>query len=75
MGYAARPAIRAPRWDRHLVPLPGARIAVVYGEAIVIDRRTEIDEALRTRVSDAVDAAERRAWAILDTAPAPTHRV
>jgi lysophospholipid acyltransferase (LPLAT)-like uncharacterized protein len=74
MGYAARPAIRAPRWDRHLVPLPGARIAVVYGEAIVIDRRTEIDEALRARVSDAVDAAERRAWAILDTTPAPRHR-
>jgi len=68
MGYAARPAFRAPRWDRHLVPLPGARIAVVYGEPIVIERRTEIDEALRARVSDAVDAAEQRAWAILEGA-------
>ena len=67
MGYAARPAFRAPRWDRQLVPLPGARIAVVYEEPIVIERRAEIDEALRSRVSDAVNAAEQRAWAILDS--------
>jgi lysophospholipid acyltransferase (LPLAT)-like uncharacterized protein len=66
MGYAVRPGFRAPRWDRHLVPLPGARIAVVYGEPMFIERRTDIDEALRSRVADAVDAAERRAWALLD---------
>jgi len=47
--------------------LPGARIAVVYGDPIFIERRAEIDEALRSRVSDAVNAAEERAWAILDS--------
>ena len=67
MGYAARPAFAAPRWDRQLVPLPGARIAVVYGEPILIERQTEIGEALRSHVSDAVDFAERRAWSMLDS--------
>lgn len=67
MGYAARPAFRAPRWDRQLVPLPGARIAVVFGEPIIIERRAEIDGALRSHVSNAVNVAEQRAWAILDS--------
>src|SRR5660398_172295 len=67
MGYAARPAFRAPRWDRQLVPLPGARIAVVFGEPIIIERRAEIDGALRSHVSDAVNVAEQRAWTILDS--------
>src|SRR5680860_1485777 len=67
MGYAARPAFRAPRWDRQLGPLPGARIAVFFGEPIIIERRAEIDGALRSHVSDAVNVAEQRAWAILDS--------
>jgi lysophospholipid acyltransferase (LPLAT)-like uncharacterized protein len=67
MGYAAKPGFAAPRWDRQLVPLPSARIAVVYGEPIIVERQAEIDEALRSHVSNAVDAAERRAWAMLDS--------
>lgn len=69
MGFAAWPSFRAPRWDRHLVPLPGARIAVAYGEPTIIDRRAEIDEGLRSQISDSVDAAERRAWTLLDREP------
>ena len=65
IGAATRPAIRYPRWDRHLIPLPGAPIALVYGEPIFIDRRAEIDDALLAQVADALDVAERRAWAIL----------
>jgi lysophospholipid acyltransferase (LPLAT)-like uncharacterized protein len=69
MGYAAKPAFRAPRWDRHLVPLPGARIAVVYGDPLIIGKRTEIDDTLTQQISNAVDAAERRAWALLADRP------
>jgi len=67
IGSAARPAVRLPRWDRHLIPLRGAQIAIVYGEPIMVDRRAEIDEALRSRVAGALDAAEQRAWAILSS--------
>ena len=31
---AARPAVRLPRWDRHLVPLPFARTVVVMGDPL-----------------------------------------
>ena len=31
VGIAAFPAIALPRWDRHLVPLPGARVAIAVG--------------------------------------------
>lgn len=33
-GCAASPAIRLPRWDRLIVPLPGARIAMAVGSAL-----------------------------------------
>jgi lysophospholipid acyltransferase (LPLAT)-like uncharacterized protein len=65
VGAAARPAVHFPRWDRQLVPLPRAKVAVVYGEPILIERDTEIDEALRLQVTEALDAAERRAWSII----------
>ena len=67
MGYAARPAIRLPRWDRPLVPLLNTRIAVVCAAPIVIEHRAEIDDALCSRVADALNGAERRAWAVLDS--------
>lgn len=64
---AARPAVRLPRWDRHLVPLPGPDIAIVYGEPITVDRRAEINVALSLRVTDPLNAAEQRAWAVLNS--------
>jgi lysophospholipid acyltransferase (LPLAT)-like uncharacterized protein len=33
-GCAAFPAIRLPRWDRLIVPLPGARVAMAVGGAL-----------------------------------------
>lgn len=67
VGCAARPAIRLPRWDRLLVPLPNARIAVACAAPILVERHAEIDDALRSRVADALNEAERRARAILDS--------
>src|SRR5262245_34451911 len=34
VGASARPCLRLPRWDRLIVPLPGARVALVIGEAL-----------------------------------------
>ena len=69
VGAAARPALRVPRWDHHLVPLPRAHIALVLGEPITIERGAEIDEDLRSRVTEALARAEKRAWTILGQDP------
>jgi lysophospholipid acyltransferase (LPLAT)-like uncharacterized protein len=70
-GYAASPAIRWPRWDRHLVPLPRARIVVVYGAPITIDRTREIDDALLTEIAAVLNNLQAHAQSLLDSSPAP----
>jgi lysophospholipid acyltransferase (LPLAT)-like uncharacterized protein len=41
VGSAASPALRFPRWDRLLVPIPGARTAVVVGAPLIdVDPRS-----------------------------------
>jgi len=65
VGCAARPCLRWPRWDRHLVPLPGANIALAVDEPLYVDRKADID-VLQAVLNDHLDAAERRAWEILD---------
>lgn len=74
IGAAARPARRAPWWDHHLIPSPRARIALVYGEPIMIERGAEIDVALSSRVARALDEAEARAWALVKSPPSSKTR-
>jgi lysophospholipid acyltransferase (LPLAT)-like uncharacterized protein len=65
IGAAAGPAFRAPWWDNHLIPLPHSRIALVYGEPITVERGTEIDFELCSRVTNSLDVAEKRAWELV----------
>jgi lysophospholipid acyltransferase (LPLAT)-like uncharacterized protein len=69
IGAAAKPAFRAPRWDHQLIPLPYARIALAYGEPIVIPKGDDIGPELCARVTQALAAAEKRAWALVESAP------
>ena len=69
IGAAAAPSFRAPRWDHHLVPLPHARLALVYGTPMTIERDTELNEDVCARVTAELNAAERRAWELLTSAP------
>lgn len=71
VGVAAGPAIHLPRWDRHLLPLPGACFVVAYRAPIVIPRGTAIDDALCAYVTDELNEAERRAWEILGECKVP----
>jgi lysophospholipid acyltransferase (LPLAT)-like uncharacterized protein len=57
---AARPAFRFPRWDRHLVPLPGARIAAAASAPITV-RRGERDGAEEHLASVLADLSARAA--------------
>jgi lysophospholipid acyltransferase (LPLAT)-like uncharacterized protein len=68
-GYAASPAIRWPRWDRHLVPLPGARIVVCYGSPIIIERSREIDDVRLDEVAVILNGLQDRAKSLLKTVP------
>jgi lysophospholipid acyltransferase (LPLAT)-like uncharacterized protein len=68
-GYAASPAIRWPRWDRHLMPLPGASIVVCYGSPITIGRGREIDDALLDEVAIILNGLQDRAKSLLKTVP------
>jgi len=48
----AKPAVRLPTWDRKLLPLPFARIAVTFGEPIHVTAETF--EAAQQRLSEAL---------------------
>jgi lysophospholipid acyltransferase (LPLAT)-like uncharacterized protein len=63
IGIAASPAIALPRWDRHLVPIPGARIAMVAGAHFSTDidpRSPEATTVLQTTI-DRVTAKAKAA--------------
>jgi lysophospholipid acyltransferase (LPLAT)-like uncharacterized protein len=45
VGIAATPAIALPRWDRHLVPVPGARFAIAVGKPLPSDLDARSPEA------------------------------
>jgi lysophospholipid acyltransferase (LPLAT)-like uncharacterized protein len=63
-GMAARPAIRLPRWDRLLVPLPGARIAVRVGPRLQVASRPD-EAAAGERLRSELHAARDRAGTIV----------
>jgi lysophospholipid acyltransferase (LPLAT)-like uncharacterized protein len=54
-GASASPA-RLPRWDRLIVPLPGARVCVVIGEALASNRKD-----LAAEIPATLDRLMRRA--------------
>ena len=60
----ARPAIRLRRWDRHIVPLPFARIWAESGRTFGVPPRTPITRALVAELTEELnrlaDANERR---------------
>jgi lysophospholipid acyltransferase (LPLAT)-like uncharacterized protein len=54
VGCAASPSFRYPRWDRHLVPLPGARIVAAFGRPIepILDPKSQAAADLLSGVLD-----------------------
>lgn len=62
---AARPSVGLPRWDRHLVPLPFARVVTVMGEPIetrsVAAGRTPTVESLTETIARSLGEVVARA--------------
>ena len=69
VGCAAFPSFRVPRWDRHLVPLPGSRVVTVFGAPLPIDDDPRSPQA-RGRAQRLLNALNARADAALDQPPA-----
>lgn len=65
LGFAAQPSFRYPRWDRHVVPLPKAKFAIVLGKPMYISREQEIDDALLESFRIHLNSIVNRAWEIL----------
>jgi lysophospholipid acyltransferase (LPLAT)-like uncharacterized protein len=65
IGCALSASIRLPRWDRLLVPLPGARAVGVFDPPMYVERRRNVDEALLEEIVDRLDAVTERAWEIV----------
>lgn len=61
VGCAASMAWRVPRWDRHLVPLPGARIMTVFGEPLALadSRSPEASATVGRVLNELTRRAER----------------
>lgn len=64
-GMAARPALNFPRWDRQLIPLPGAHVAVVFGRPMNIARTQEIDQPALEGLGQTLNELTRQAQSIV----------
>ncbi|MFM7320352.1 MAG: lysophospholipid acyltransferase family protein [Armatimonadota bacterium] len=62
VGCGADRAWILPTWDDYLVPKPFARVAIVLGEAVMVDP-TESDDVAVERVRSALDRAQSAAEA------------
>lgn len=60
VALAARPAAELPSWDRLVVPLPGSRVDVVFGEPIRVPRDADPAE-WGPRIEAAINECEARA--------------
>ena len=70
IGFGVDRAWRLRSWDRFTIPKPGARIVMIYGAPVHVDRgggAEELERATR-RVQEGMLEAERRAFAALGVA-------
>ncbi|MEZ4862760.1 MAG: hypothetical protein R3C14_15700 [Caldilineaceae bacterium] len=65
VGTAASPSIRLPRWDRLVMPLPGAKVVHIFGQPIRLSRKMALEEQRLTAMQDTLNELTQRAWARL----------
>jgi lysophospholipid acyltransferase (LPLAT)-like uncharacterized protein len=73
VGCGASPALRLPRWDRLILPLPGARIALAIGATLPKQKSAEA----KARLARTLHGLSERARAEVAPKPklAPTEAV
>jgi lysophospholipid acyltransferase (LPLAT)-like uncharacterized protein len=67
LGIAARPALEFGSWDRALLPLPFARVAILWGAPLAVPREASREEleALRSELERTLDRLQDEAEASL----------
>lgn len=63
VGLSARPCLRFGSWDATLLPLPFARVVVVFGKPVLVEAARTAEQAEQTRlgIEQAVEQATRQA--------------
>jgi len=64
-GFAARPSVSYPRWDRHAIPLPGAVLAAVETQPVTLSRDEPVDAPHLAALAQQVHGANRQASQLL----------
>lgn len=65
VGIAARPSVALPRWDRMVLPLPGATVVHAFGQPIQMAKKAPIEEEALCALAKALNDMTQRARAIL----------
>jgi lysophospholipid acyltransferase (LPLAT)-like uncharacterized protein len=68
VGFWTRHSFHLNRWDRYLVPLPFARINMVFGRPLLIDETME-SAAVLVKVSEALHQVRTRAQVLAGVRP------
>jgi lysophospholipid acyltransferase (LPLAT)-like uncharacterized protein len=68
VGVWTRHAYQLRRWDRYMVPLPFARVHLVFGKAILVESDTEA-ETLLAQIAEAMHTARTRAQILAGIEP------
>ncbi len=63
VGLSARPRWIIPTWDNYMIPYPGAKGIIVYGEPIFVPKEAteEEVEVIRLQLQDAINLVEAEA--------------
>lgn len=65
VGIAAKPALALPRWDRMVLPLPGATVVHVFGQPIQLTKKAVLDEKHFQTLANALNEMSRQAEGLL----------
>jgi len=67
ISYAARPASVLRTWDKFVIPMPFAKVAIAVGEPVTVPRETDADglEVLREAIEQQLHALYKEAAAAL----------
>jgi len=65
VGIAASPSLALPRWDRMVLPLPGAKVVHAFGPPIQVAKKTPIKEPILHALANALDEMTQRAKSLL----------
>ena len=65
VGIAASPSLVLPRWDRMVLPLPGAKVVHVFGQPIQLAKKAPLEDRTLHTLGKALNEMTQRARILL----------